>query len=211
MLKTTRFVSFGVVVGLLLLPAVAVADVVDPDAYADGTVLNTAYAGVTLSTVSGVGGGSSNVYARRSTNNSTPPNVFGNDTYLPYEWALDGHPGTPWGALRADFAAGATSVSIDCIGNNSYDLGTLHAFDSGGVLLASSTTGVLTSGVVETLSISGVGNIAYILVGGLAASGETVYLDNLNYTPVPVPGGLALGVLGLAGVAALRRKKRRLA
>jgi hypothetical protein len=84
--------------------------------------------------------------------------------------------------FRADFTSPTSSVSIDAIADDSFDLGRLQAFDAAGNLLATYDTAPLTFfGAVETMTISRpTADIAYIIAGGI--NGEITYLDNLHFS-----------------------------
>ena len=112
--------------------AMAAITVIDPDAFAAGTVLNNAYPGVTLTALGEPGVlSNSDVIAVASANASTGSHVFG---------PSGGLVSTAWGNgfyewLRADFADGATWVSLDFIADDASDGNAeLKAYDSGGTL-----------------------------------------------------------------------------
>jgi hypothetical protein len=181
--------------------------VVDPDAFSAGTDISNAFAGVSLS---GVGSGwdgttPSNVLSidplahAEPFNASTGALVFGHLGLFPSLW-MD--PGTI--QLRADFAAGATDVQLDFIGNNSSDFGQLLAYDAGGTLVDSAYTSQLTLSSVETLTVSG--DIAYVVGGGINGA-SSLGMDNLRFNPIPAPGAILLGSIGIGCVSWLRRRR----
>ena len=223
-----RGVSFAAVAALA---PCALGDVVvfEPDNYAAGTDLSSVVAGITLSALqtSGLAGfvqATDSVFAVNPLGNIVPSGTstgslsFGHDASRFSEWtevAL---------VLRADFsfAPGTmTGVSIDIHGNNGdpvgggpagaahEDFGFLEAYDSSGTLIqrVENSTALLHN-EFTTLSISAT-NIAYILAGGQAATGDALVLDNLQVTLIPLPTGAALAGVGLAGLGALRLTRRR--
>ncbi|MEX2316830.1 MAG: choice-of-anchor Q domain-containing protein [Pirellulales bacterium] len=145
------------------------SDNLEPDDYASGTVLNNVKPGVTLSVaefpefdvVSGAPLASA----------STGSRVFGSD--LSGLW-FDGV------SLRVDFTLPTDHVSIDAIGDNPDDLGTLSAYAQDGMLLATYDTAALDTNTVETMAISRPGaDIAFVIARG--AGSEAITLDNLHF------------------------------
>ena len=103
----------------------ALAVVVDPDAFPDGTILDNAFPGVRLSAVGTEYGLDGHVYAQAYTFNSTSPNVFGNTAWSS-GWIGDSSDSSPaW--LRADFLTAVTEVTIDAVGNDTYDRAEIRA------------------------------------------------------------------------------------
>jgi len=115
----------------------------------------------------------------------------------------------PYDELRADIAAGALSVAVD-IGDYDQDSDRLflEIFDSGNTSVGY-TDQVIASNFVgmKTLSLSA-SNIAYAIFGARdAVSGSSVYSDNFTYTPIPAPGAVVLGSLGVGLVGWLRKRR----
>ncbi len=152
-------------------------DAVEPDDYGLGTTLDNVSAKVTLS-ADGVGLDGS-VYASAGGHTSTGVKVFG--------YIDDGAgPGKQWNSdsrrLRMDFQSAVTSVSLDAVGDSSGDYARLEVYNAGGQLLARYTTGQLTFGEVETMTLSrSRPEIAYAIAHGHA--GSELRFDNLRFGP----------------------------
>jgi len=110
-----------------------------------------------------------------------------------------------WGyaQLRIDFSQGSTLVYLDAIGNNGSDFAKLEAFDSSNNLIDSYYTAQMTLSNFETMMVSG-SSISWVRASGV--SGSSVGFDNLNFVPVPLPGAVLLGMLGLS-VAGIKLRK----
>ena len=212
-----KLITFLVMASVVLLStSVATALVtVDPDAYSAGTNISTKFWAVTLSAVGGGwNGGGPGVLAIDPSGRpldfepSTGDLAFGTDDG---QW-----PHLFWGKnklhFRADFAVLATEVSLDFIGNGVYssDVGELWAYDSGGNVVDSTFTGTLLRNDVETLTVSDAGGIAYILAYGTqtsTSSWDALGLDNMQWEPIPAPGAILLGSIGIGLVGWLRRRR----
>lgn len=202
MKSVCALIAVTIVLGACVHPVGATV-IVDPDAFASGTDISTAYPGVTLS-ASGSNVSTASVFSNALGVASTGTQAFFHDGSQQSEWS------DTFFLFRADFAQLVTSVSIDIISNNGRDPGFLRAFNSSNVQVGIfNTIGTLGAGTVETASITRVQNdIAYIEAAGL--TGQTVHLDNLTFvSTVPEPSTLAIWLVlgGLGCVAARRRRK----
>lgn len=178
------------VIGTLLAGAAAQATTIDFDTLSGSQGASFALSGVTFSAAGG------------NISGETTPN--GSQGLLELS--------SPRLLIRATFSGGASAVSID-LGDFNADADTivLRAYDasdtllaSNSALLSSSFSGMMTLGVAAS-------GISYVVFGSEAPSvnGSSVFADNLVFTPgVPEPGTYALMALGLAGVAALARRRR---
>jgi len=196
------------------------AALINFDDVANGTVINTNYAGVTFTQLlSGVDGG--NVYARSISGAASAPNVVS-------IFSDPGYPGfdNRFGTIHAEFAAAQTSVSVDTFltlapeGFGASGTAFLRAYNSSNVQVGLVTTTTLNSW--ETLSITGSDIVrAYFTV---AYNEFPTYglFDNFNFddgtggpgpgpgtAPVPEPGTMMLlgsGLVGLVGYGRRRAK-----
>ncbi|MBN4052683.1 hypothetical protein JYU07_00200 [Roseiflexus sp. AH-315-K22] len=203
----------AMVVAAMGVAACAVAGpvLVDPDAFANGTDISNAFAGVTLSAY---GSGtlsplqSSAVYARgtsfpRAGNASDV--VFGNDGL--------GFDNTQWYSperhFRADFDLPTDFVSIDIWSNDNYGPVRVRIYDIGGILIDTfDTIGTLGTGVVEVASFTrGTADIAYMTVSNTPVSaGESFLIDSLEFNLIPLPTGAALALVGMGLIGVQRRR-----
>jgi hypothetical protein len=194
-----RSIGVMIAVSALLLPAAAMADIADADGYADGTILDNVFPGVTLSSVHTSDG---HVYALTSSEATTGSSVFAHLNGMLWDNWGDGI----WEYLRADFAPYAVSVSVDFAADNGSDRNAeLLAYDSGGSLVDSDFYGTpaLGAGQYVTLSVSAP-EIAYVLCyGDNVARADAWVLDNMVFEPIPAPGAFVLGGVSTRIKAAL--------
>lgn len=188
------------VLSICVPTASALTVTVEPDDFADGTDISELIPGITLSAVGGYGNLDGSVYVSPDGLASTGTSVFANNLSFERQWYLDDTRGF---ALRADFASPADFVTIDIIGDDNSDVGTLIAYNAAGELVGSVITARLNTGQVFTAQITAdTFEIAYIIAGGL---GDTVHLDNLTANIIPEPATLLLLSIGAIAI----RKRRR--
>lgn len=181
---------------LFSVPLSAMQVSVDPDSFAHGTDVSNAFPYVTLSSTGGASGLNGKVYAYGDLLASTGDKVFANNLSTPAQWLNKNVGGY---ALRADFLIPTDYVAIDFIGDGGFDYGTIDAYNSAGVYLATVLSPVqLNPGQVYTAQIQRAApDVAYVIAGGLAAISSTVHLDHLVFQ-IPEPTMslfLSLGLL----------------
>jgi hypothetical protein len=174
----------------------AMVNWIDPSGYPPGTEISNGWApAVTLSTLGAL---LPNVYAVMSPISQTV--VFGYDNGF--------GPTTGWGfvgALRADFAGGATEVSLYYGAMGFSGSIVLSAFDAGlGLLGTDMVSGFIDGQGFLTVSYP---NIAFVQ-GAYIGGGEGSDFLRLSYTPVPEPSTLALFALGGGALLWARRPRR---
>jgi hypothetical protein len=192
------------VMAVLVFSGAAWAIAVEPDKFPEGTDISNAFANITLSPYGpGWDGHSPAIFAvnpatqREPFAASTGSLVFGTDEiYFPHLFR-----DRSLMSLRVDFAIRATTVSLDFIGNDGWDLGVLEAYDATGKNLDYYQTPRIGTNQVATATVSAIA-IAYIEAHGRFED-SSIGIDNLNYTEVPIPASLILfgsGILVLLGL-----------
>lgn len=191
-----KMVSFYIVVVLFVAANPSLANItIDFEDFPDGPFAAYVKSGVAF-TASGGGG---QIYR------SEAPN--GTEGIIDYQ--ID--PAGPSKELRADITVGATFVSVDLgdLGGDSDKL-FLEIFNSSGTLLDStSETIASTFSGMKTLSLTSVKRISYAVFGARspADNGSSVHADNFEFTPIPAPGAILLGSIGVGLVGWLRIRK----
>ncbi len=181
----------------------AVLVTVDPDVFAAGMDISAVFPYVALSSVGGASGLNGKVYAYSDVLASTGDKVFANNLSVPAQWLNKNIGGY---ALRADFLIPTDYVAIDFIGDGGFDYGTIDAYNSAGVYLATVLSPVqLNPGQVYTAQIPRAApDVAYVIAGGLAAISSTVHLDHLVFQ-IPEP---TMSLFLSLGLLLLRSKKK---
>jgi hypothetical protein len=174
-----------VLIGLVVLsvPLSASLVTVNPDEFAAGTDISTAFEFVTLSSGGGGSGLDGKVYAAvRSA--STGDMVFGNSRISSKLWLNSDTNGY---YFRADFTIPTNRVLIDIISDAGNDYPSLWIYTTAGVFEKSDFLSPLGPGQVRSYDIQhATADILYIRAGGLGLTGSTVFLDNLRFE-VPEP------------------------
>jgi hypothetical protein len=170
----------------------------EPDGFLDSVVLNTRFAGITLSAV-GTQVINADVYSRVRNDTSTGDRVFANfssaTSSVMTTWA------TSTRTLKVTFDSPVSAFSIDAVADTNGDVGRLEAYSVTGVLLDRVTTSVLGDGDVETMSLErGAADIAYVIAR--AHYDTELHLDNIIVGPVTAVMTDALGVFRLKSLPA---------
>ena len=168
---------------------------IEPNDYSEGASLNNVSSEATLTSV-GSDAASNLVFARTSQIVASAGKVFASTT-------LSGASTEKWTAnrrLRVDLPSPVTRVSQRALSSGNPSLasfGRLEAYDAAGKLLERYTTGALTSGKSELMTVSrATPDIAYIIVRGHA--GSDVLLDSLQWGPGASATSNTLGAYSLS-------------
>jgi hypothetical protein len=204
-MKTCCFLLVGIVYPFLC--AKAQFSTVEPDNYADRTVLNTIVPGVRLVTAA-------------SDNVPIPFDVTANSSlgFAPTGDKVFGHANVAFmnndRRLRMDFTSPVAFVSIDFGAGSSINAerGQLDLYDSANQLLASYLSQPRLKGQFETLSLSRpTADVAWGVAYVPPTFGSFGQFDHLVFSPVPEPSTILLGAFGAVtvfGVRAFVRRKR---
>jgi hypothetical protein len=109
----------------------------------------------------------------------------------------------PDSLMTVVFTTEATEVTADWLtifGNSIY----ATAYDSGGVALGTQSATGLSGTSYGSFTFSGLGNIAEITFHD---TNGMIGVGRLEFEPVPVPGAILLGGIGIGCVSWLRRRK----
>jgi hypothetical protein len=167
---------------------------VEPSDYVPGTPLNTVHAQATLTAI-GSDVASGVVTAKTSSIFSPAGKVFAGTSAL-----LGGSAVETWTSssrqLRIDFANPVALVNLRAISSGPASFGRLEAYDAAGNLIDRYTTGALTSGKHELMTIAReMPDVAYVIAGGHATS--SVLLDSLTWGASSAATTNILGAWGL--------------
>lgn len=182
---------------------------IEPDNYADGTVLNTIRPEVTLFTSVNATDLTSNFGfdVTAQTDNGFMHTSTGTKVFA--------HVGIPFfntnRNLRMTFTNPVAQLALDFIPSSFAEVGTLAYYNAAGQLLGTLQTTNPVTDIPQTLSlIRPTADIKYAVASG---TGPFIRIDNARFDPsaaaeVPEPASLAtFGLLGLAGVG-LRLRRR---
>ena len=118
---------------------------------------------------------------------------------------------SPRKELRADIPGGTTFMSVD-LGDNDADSDLLfvEVFDAGDNLVSSAFTFIAPefTGMITFTFMDVTPTIAYAVFGARdAVNGSSVFADNFTFEPIPAPGAILLGGIGVGLVSWLRRRR----
>jgi len=202
-----KIVAFSfIILGISVIPCSGGIVTIDADGFNEGQDMSAAFSSVSLSSVGGYAGLDGRVYAFGDGLATTGTKVFGNNLSFERQWFADFTEGF---AFRADFLKPANYVAIDIIGDDftGMDIGIFYVYNSSDSLLDSVLTGSLRYGEAFTAEVTRPEfDIAYIIAGGWADSGDTIHLDNLRVNVIPEPATILIS--GLGGLILIRKKIR---
>jgi len=118
---------------------------------------------------------------------------------------------SPRKELRADIPGGTTFISVD-LGDFDVDSDRLflEVFDAGDNLLTSNFAVIATdfTAMVTFTATNVTPTMAYAVFGARdAVNGSSVFADNFTFEPIPAPGAILLGSIGVGVVSWLRRRR----
>jgi hypothetical protein len=120
--------------------------------------------------------------------------------------ALPGYPTVGYifqGDFWMQFTTPATEVQFDSGWWDTLGTGVINVYNPAMNPLASLTNTVTG---VDTISISGLGPVGYIYFNSIA-DGAGADIDNLGFSPIPAPGAIVLGSIGVGLIGWLRRRR----
>jgi hypothetical protein len=202
-MKLSSILLLATAASLLHSQPAPAAIIVDPDAFPAGTDITNSFPGITLTTRDGLAPGTNSRAVTSSTDPlaTTGTRVFAHDSG-----------NTTWGDgtfefLRADFAGGATLVSLDFFANDSGGdhNAELLAFNAANVQVAINTVTFVPANTFATLTVSAP-SISYVAAyWDRVTHVENGGLDNLRYEPIPEPSTILLAIAAFAALPTRRR------
>lgn len=110
--------------------------------------------------------------------------------------------------VRADFSDVIDEVIVDVFSATGFTV-TMTAYNEIGTALGSATSGALALGSGESVMLSGLGDISYLIWEASSPFSASVGIDNLDFkmSAVPLPAGGVLLLSGLVGFGWMRRRK----
>jgi hypothetical protein len=219
-MKTVSRLLFGILATIFLFAAPSLAalpfvdNLIEPDDYADRTVLNDIHPRVQLRIFDGVirddfpndfgvfpapnvipvtANDNRDIFGGHFTSTGTKSFGHANITFFPESRQL---------AMR--FLAPTTDVSIDFIGTStqSSQIGVLEVFNRQGMLLDTFSSGQLSAHQIATLSLSRpAGDIGYARAFSSPDGSPFGTLDNLRFVTIPEPAAFVLAAMGASFVA----------